>query len=195
MPKSYGQASPEVLALPELPVQTSSEMKTYARKASVLWLGTRQRGQGRLTTPGAALKMALFAADHHAEGRGTNPSELLAAAHAGSFTLALANELGAAGYRPHRIEASSTVTMENLSAAGWTMTQIHLDVVAAVPRVAECEFVDAALRAKANCPISRALTANISMRAKLSDSEPLPKPRGSTRGETSKRLPVCFATI
>ena len=97
----------------------------------------------------------------------TNPPELIAAAHAGSFSLTLANELGEAGYRPRQIDTTATVTMENI-AAGWTMTQIHLDVVAAVPRVAECDFVDAALRAKANCPISRALNANISMRAKLS---------------------------
>ena len=60
--------------------------------------------------------------------------------------------------------------MENI-AAGWTMTQIHLDVIAAVPKVAQCDFVDAALRAKANCPVSRALNANISMRAKLSDHD------------------------
>ena len=60
--------------------------------------------------------------------------------------------------------------MENI-AAGWTMTQIHLDVIAAVPKVAQCDFVDAALRAKANCPISRALNANISMRAKLSQRD------------------------
>jgi osmotically inducible protein OsmC len=64
--------------------------------------------------------------------------------------------------------------MENM-AAGWTMTQIHLDVIAAVPRVAECDFVDAALRAKANCPISRALNANISMRAKLNRREAPPR--------------------
>ena len=58
--------------------------------------------------------------------------------------------------------------MMESNAAGWRMTQIHLDVVAAVPRVAECDFVDAALKAKANCPVSRALNANISMRARLS---------------------------
>ncbi len=152
-------------------------MRTYVRKALVQWLGTRQHGRGTLRTPGASLRMALFATDHHPKGRGTSPSELIAAAHAGSFTLTLANELGEAGYSPRRIDASSTVTMENLSATGWTMTQIHLDVVAAVPRVAECEFVDATLRAKAGCPISRALTANISLSAKLTTSEPPPGPK------------------
>jgi osmotically inducible protein OsmC len=141
-------------------------MKSYARKASVLWLGTRQRGKGAIRTPSAALKMAFYAAGGDLKRRGTNPSELVAAAHAGSYSLTLANELGEAGYSPRQIDTTATVTMENIAAA-WTMTQIHLDVIATVPRVAECDFVDAALRAKANCPISRALNANISMRAKL----------------------------
>ncbi len=141
-------------------------MKPFARKASVVWSGTRQRGKGAISTPNSALKMALYATGGDPKRRGTNPSELIAAAHAGSFSLSLANELGEAGYRPRQIDTTATVTMENV-AAGWTMTQIHLDVIAAVPRVAECDFVDAALRAKAHCPISRALNANISMRAKL----------------------------
>ena len=141
-------------------------MKPYARRASVLWVGTRRRGKGAISTPNSDLKMALYAAGHNGKRQGTNPPELIAAAHAGSFSLTLAHELGEAGYHPRQIDTTSTVTMENI-AAGWTMTQIHLDVIAAVPRVAECDFVDAALRAKANCPVSRALNANISMRAKL----------------------------
>jgi osmotically inducible protein OsmC len=116
--------------------------------------------------------MALYAAGGDIKRRGTNPPELIAAAHAGSFSLTLANELGEAGFTPRQIETTATVTMENIN-PGWTMTQVHLDVIAAVPNVAQCDFVDAALRAKANCPISRVLTANISMRAKLS-------PRGAS---------------
>ena len=142
-------------------------MKSYDRKASVLWSGTRLRGKGAISTPSAALKLPLHAAGGNHQQRGTNPPELIAAAHAGSFSLTLARELEEAGYRPRQIETTATVTMENI-AAGWTMTQIHLDVIAAVPKVAECDFVDAALRAKAHCPISRALNANLSMRAKLS---------------------------
>ena len=142
-------------------------MKPYARKASVLWLGTRQRGKGAISTPSEALKLALYASGGDTRRRGTNPPELVAAAHAGSFSLTLANELGEAGYSPRQIDTTATVTMEN-RAAGWTMTQVHLDVTATVPRVAECDFVDATLRAKAKCPISRAMTAIISMRAKLS---------------------------
>ena len=83
-----------------------------------------------------------------------------------SFSMTLANELGQAGYSPRQIDTTATVTMEDI-AARWTMTQVHLDVIATVPKVAQCDFIDAALRAKANYPISRSLNANISMRANL----------------------------
>ena len=142
-------------------------MKPYTRKASVLWLGTRQSGKGAITTPSAVLKQVPYVSGSDIRRRGTSPPELIAAAHAGSFSMTLANELGEAGYRPRQIDTTATVTMEDI-AAGWTMTQIHLDVIATVPKVAQCDFVDAALRAKANCPISRSLNANISMRAQLS---------------------------
>jgi len=98
--------------------------------------------------------------------KGTNPPELIAAAHASSFSMALADELGEAGYSPKQIDTTSTVTMEH-AAAGWTMTQIHLDVIAAVPHAPQCDFIDAAIRAKTNCSVSRLLHANISMSAKL----------------------------
>lgn len=124
--------------------------------------------------------MALHAAGGNIRRRGTNPPELVAAAQAGSFSLSLANELGEAGYSPRQIDTTATVMMENM-AAGWTLTQVHLDVIAAVPGVAECDFVDAALRAKANCPITRALNANISMRAQLSRREVLAAGRNSGR--------------
>ncbi len=145
-------------------------MRTYARHASARWLGTRQRGKGAIHTPSAALKMALHAADGHAEGRGTHPAELIAAAIAGSFSLTLAEELGLAGYKPREIDATASVTLEHL-ADGWRLTQILLAVTATVPRAAECDFVDATLRAKANCPISRALNANTLMTAKLNRNE------------------------
>ena len=162
-------------------------MKPYARTASVLWLGTRRRGKGAISTPNANLKIALHASANHHRRAGTNPPELIAAAHAGSFSLTLANELAEAGYNPRQIDTTATVTMENV-AAGWTLTQIDLEVIAAVPRVAECDFVDAALRAKANCPISRALNANISMRAKLSPREPTPRIKPGRNSGKPRRL-------
>ena len=142
-------------------------MKPYTRKASVLWVGTRQGGKGAINTPSAVLKKAPYASGSDNKRKSTNPPELIAAAHAGSFSMTLADELGEAGYSPRQIDTTATVTMENI-AAGWTLTQIHLDVIATVPHVAQCDFIDAALRAKANCPVSRSLNANISMRAKLS---------------------------
>ena len=142
-------------------------MRPYTRKASVLWLGTRQRGKGAVSTPSAVLRKAPYASGHDSKRRSTNPPELIAAAQAGSFSITLAAELAEAGYRPRQIDTTATVTMEDI-AAGWTMTQIHLDVIATVPNAAQCDFIDAALRAKANCPISRSLNANISMRAQLS---------------------------
>ena len=160
-------------------------MKPYTRKASAIWRGGHRRGGGVITTPSAVLQRESYTFGGEAVRRGTSPPELIAAAHAGSFSMTLANELGEAGYRPRQIDTTATVTMEDV-AAGWTMTQIHLDVVATVPKVAQCDFVDAALRAKANCPISRSLNANISMRAELSQREaPAPllpqRPRNPAR--------------
>ena len=142
-------------------------MKTYARHASARWLGTRHRGKGAINTPSAALKMALHAADGDTKGRGTNPAELIAAAIAGSFSLTLADELGQAGYKPREIDTMATVTLDHLADG----TQILLAVTANVPRAAECDFVDATLRAKANCPILRVLSANTLMTAKLTRNE------------------------
>jgi lipoyl-dependent peroxiredoxin len=145
-------------------------MKPYTRKASVLWLGTRQHGKGAVSTPSAVLKQVPYASGSTLRRRGTSPPELIAAAHAGSFSMTLANELGEAGYRPRQIDTMATVTMEDI-ATRWTITQIHLDVIATVPKMAQCDFVDAALQARANCPVSRSLNANISMRAKLNQRD------------------------
>ena len=139
-------------------------MKSYERQASVRWLGTGRRGKS--ASAGSVLQMTLCPKRGDLKHRGVNPSELIAAAHAGSFSLTLANELAEAGYQPRQIDTTATVTMEH-SVRGWTLAQVHLDVTARVPKAAECDFVDAALQAKAHCPISHALNANISMRAKL----------------------------
>jgi osmotically inducible protein OsmC len=150
-------------------------------------MGTRQHGKGAMSTPSTFLKRVPYASGSDIKRRGTNPPELIAAAHAGSFSMTLANELGEAGFHPRQIETTATVTMEHIAAL-WTMTQIHLDVIALVPQVAQCDFMDAALRAKANCPISRSLTANISMRAELSRRGAAPRPllpRSSRRKSAS----------
>jgi lipoyl-dependent peroxiredoxin len=142
-------------------------MKPFTRKATVIWLGTHPHGKGAMTTPSAVLKRTPYGSGTRTtRAKGTNPPELIAAAHAGSFSITLADELGAAGYHPNQIDTTATVTMKDI-AAKWTMTHIHLDVIATVPNAAQCDFIDAALRAKTNCPISRLLHANISMSAKL----------------------------
>ncbi|HTD66842.1 MAG TPA: OsmC family peroxiredoxin, partial [Candidatus Limnocylindria bacterium] len=100
-------------------------------------------------------------------GVGTNPEELIAAAHAGCFSMALSAELGKAAMNPTRIETTATLTMEKLD-VGFTVTAIHLDTVATIPGADAAAFARVADIAKAGCPISRLLKANITMDAKLS---------------------------
>jgi len=142
-------------------------MKSYSHIASVSWLGTLQHGKGIITARNQVLDhIPCLSGRQDGHARGTNPSELIAAAHAGSFSMTLASELNEAGYSPEQIDTTATVTVEELP-TGWTITQIHLVVTATVPAAAQGDFIDAALRAKTNCPISRLLNANISMAAKL----------------------------
>jgi lipoyl-dependent peroxiredoxin len=138
-------------------------MKPFSRQASVSWQGTHARGKGAMTTTSATLHKTPYGHGHRLDGKGTNPPELIAGAHAGSFSIALAHEPGDAGYNPDQI---ATVTTEKNSTR-WSMTQIHLDVIAVAPPAKQCDFIDATMRAKASCPISRVLNANISMQAKL----------------------------
>jgi len=154
-------------------------MKPMTRKASVRWIGGARDGSGAMTTESGMLKQTrYFSGIAFKNSNGTNPAELIAAAHAASFSMALANELGTAGFVPNRIATSATVTLERLT-AGWTMTRINLDVLAEVPEAAQSDFIDATLRAKTGCPISRLLRANISMHAKLKSNAlavALPRP-------------------
>jgi osmotically inducible protein OsmC len=120
-----------------------------------------------MSTESGVLKQARYSSGTTFRKRGgTNPAELIAAAHAGSFSMALAKELSTAGFVPNHIATIATVTLEHL-AAGWTMSSINLDVLATVPKAAQGDFIDAILRAKTGCAISRLLRANISMNAKL----------------------------
>jgi osmotically inducible protein OsmC len=99
-----------------------------------------------------------------------NPYELIAAAHAASFSMALADELSGARFTPRRIVTTATVTLERHS-VGWTVTGVQLDVLAEAPRAKQGDFIRAAVRAKTCCTISRPLKTNISMSAKLENSE------------------------
>src|SRR5881296_2160512 len=127
------------------------------RRASVVWKGNFQQGTGTMSTESHVLSDTQYSfRTRFAEGRGTNPDELIAASLGGCFSMALSNELGLCGFHPQRIETTATATLEDL-AAGWTVTHIQLDVHANVPDASQADFMDAAIAAKTNCPISRLL--------------------------------------
>jgi len=159
-------------------------MKLIIQKASVRWQGGSNGGTRAMTTKSGALKEAgIPVGISSTRNSGTNPAELIAAAHAASFSLALSNELGLADSAPGDIVVIATVTLEHL-AAGWTIMNIHLNVIAWLPRVTQSRFIDATVRAKASCLVSRLLRANISMNAKLEQRIAMKKGR--------RRLELCL---
>jgi osmotically inducible protein OsmC len=115
------------------------------RNASAVWKGNLHEGDGTITTESGVLSATQYSyGTHFADGIGTNPDELMAAALGGCFTMALSNELGLCGFHPQRIETTATATLEEL-AAGWTVTHMQLDVHANVPDVSKTNFMAAAL--------------------------------------------------
>jgi osmotically inducible protein OsmC len=137
------------------------------RKASAVWQGGLKDGKGAISTESGVLSQTQYSFGTRFEnGAGTNPEELIAAAHAGCFSMALSAELGKTGMRPDRIETSAAVSLEKLD-LGWTVTQVHLEVRAKVPGADKTAFDAAADIAKKNCPISRLLNAKITMNATL----------------------------
>ena len=137
------------------------------RTATAVWQGSLKEGKGALTTPGGALRNTEYSfGSRFASGAGTNPEELIAAAHAGCFAMALSAQLGEAGMVAESIHATATVTLEKV-AAGWTVTQSHLEVAAKIPGADPAAFDKAANSAKAGCPISRLLNAQITLAARL----------------------------
>ena len=138
------------------------------RKASAVWNGSLKEGNGTISTDSGVLSKTPYSFSTRFEnGAGTNPEELIAAAHAGCFTMALSAQLGNAGITPESLETSAAVTLEKLE-AGFTITKVHLDVSARIPGVDKAAFEKAAENAKAGCPISRLLKAEITMTARLS---------------------------
>lgn len=137
------------------------------RKASAVWNGSLKDGKGTISTESGVLSNTPYSfATRFESARGTNPEELIAAAHAGCFTMALSAELGKAGITPESLETSAAVTLEKLD-AGFTVTKVHLDVSARIPNADQAAFDKAAQSAKAGCPISRLLKAEITMTARL----------------------------
>ena len=138
------------------------------RKASAVWKGGLKDGKGEVSTGSGALKDLQYSFSTRFEnGVGTNPEELIGAAHAGCFSMALSGQLGGMGMTAESIQTAATVTMEKLE-AGWTVTAVHLDVTAKIPGADAGAFQKAAQNAKAGCPISRLLNTKITMEAKLS---------------------------
>lgn len=137
------------------------------RKASAVWNGGLQDGKGSLTTDSGVLSKTQYSfSTRFAEGKGTNPEELIGAAHAGCFAMAFSGQLNEAGLTAEEIRATATVIMEKTD-AGPTVTKVHLDVQAKVPGADQTAFETAANNAKAGCPISRLLNAEITMEAEL----------------------------
>lgn len=138
------------------------------RSATSVWNGSLKEGTGSITAPGGALKNTAYSFNSRfASGVGTNPEELIAAAHSGCFAMAFSAALGEAGITPERVEVTAEVSLENVPPAGWTVTASHLIMSAKVPGITAEKFNEIANKAKAGCPISRLLNAKISLDAKL----------------------------
>jgi osmotically inducible protein OsmC len=137
------------------------------RKASAVWQGDLRTGKGAISTESGVLKETQYSFGTRFEnGVGTNPEELIAAAHAGCFSMAFSAELGKAGFKPDSIQTTATITMEKTD-AGFTVTESHLDMTAKIPGIDQEKFTAISNGAKAGCPISRLLNAKITMEAKL----------------------------
>jgi osmotically inducible protein OsmC len=140
------------------------------RKASAVWNGGLKDGKGTLSSASGVLSNTPYSfATRFENEKGTNPEELIAAAHAGCFSMALSAQLGNANLKPERIATEATVTLEKLE-SGFAITAVHLQVTARVPGASSEAFHKAAENAKAGCPVSKVLNAKITMDAKLEES-------------------------
>lgn len=137
------------------------------RKASAVWKGGLKEGKGTVSATSGVLSNTPYSfATRFENTPGTNPEELIAAAHAGCFSMALSAQLGTANLTPESISTNATLSLEKLD-SGWAITTIHLDVVGRVPGASAAAFQKAAEDAKNGCPVSKVLKATISMSAKL----------------------------
>lgn len=137
------------------------------QKASAQWQGSLKEGTGTLSTGSGALVDKPYSFKTRFEGeQGTNPEELIGAAHAGCFSMAFSMILGLAGFTPDKIETSATITLEPKD-GGFAITASHLDVIASIPGIDDATFQELAGKAKAGCPVSKLLNATITMDAKL----------------------------
>ena len=137
------------------------------RKASAIWRGGLKNGRGNLSTESGVLRETPYSFSTRFENEmGTNPEELVAAAHAGCFAMAFSAELGKTGIVPDAISVTATVSLDKTD-AGWTVTASHLDVTVKIPGADKTQVLGIANVAKLGCPISRLLRANVTMDAKV----------------------------
>jgi osmotically inducible protein OsmC len=137
------------------------------RSATAVWNGGLKDGRGSISTPSGVLSDSPYSfLTRFENAKGTNPEELIGAAHAACFAMALSAQLGTMNFAPQTIRASANVTLEKLD-AGWTISKIHLEVTAHIRNISDAAFQSAASSAKANCPVSRLLTAEITLNAVL----------------------------
>ncbi len=137
------------------------------RKGSAVWTGGLKDGKGTVSSASGVLKDTQYSFSTRFEnGIGTNPEELIAAAHASCFSMALSAQLGNDNLKPERIETTATVTLEKQD-SGFAITTVHLDVTARIPGASQEAFLKSAEAAKAGCPVSKLLNAKITMDAKL----------------------------
>jgi osmotically inducible protein OsmC len=134
---------------------------------SAVWSGGLKDGKGSISTQSGALKEYPYGFASRFEGKpGTNPEELIGAAHAGCFTMALSNILGEAGLTAERMDTKADVTLEKQE-AGFAITAVHLTLRAKIPGADNAKFQELAAKAKAGCPVSKLLKANITLDAAL----------------------------
>jgi osmotically inducible protein OsmC len=137
------------------------------RKASAAWQGGLKDGKGTLTTETGVLKQTQYSFSSRFEsGTGTNPEELLAAAHAGCFTMALSGQLGEAGMQADRLDTTATVTIEKVP-DGFKITKSHLELVARIPGADKAKFDAAVKAAEKGCPVSKLFNTEITVTAQL----------------------------
>ena len=138
------------------------------RSSTANWKGSGKEGKGTVSSQSGVLNNNQYSYNSRFEnGIGTNPEELIAAAHAGCFSMKLSFVLGAAGFTPDSIDTKCTITLDN-----GAITASHLEVKASVPGIDEQKFNECAADAKANCPVSKLLNANITMEAQLLQTVP-----------------------
>lgn len=137
------------------------------RKGSAIWQGGLKDGKGTISTDSGVLNQTQYSFSTRFEnGKGTNPEELLAAAHAGCFAMALSNELGNVGMAPNRLDATATISLEKVS-DGFAITKSHIDLIADIPGANKAKFEAAVKAAETGCPVSKLFKAEISVSARL----------------------------